>query len=78
MGINEIHMRNVRATDGPWYACEEKNGLYSVKNASDLICENCIFEDADFIAHAKNDVMLLLNGNAKLQKKLDALTQAKD
>jgi hypothetical protein len=67
--FDEIRMRHTRTTKGKWHKCEEKGGLFSIKTNFDLVCENLIEEDANFIAHAKQDIADLLNYIIETEKK---------
>lgn len=38
----------------PWYVCDEKNGICTIRGSSDLVCENIRKEDAEFIVYMRN------------------------
>lgn len=62
----EIRNRLSRTTRGDWHKCDEGKALFSVKSNFDLVTENLIEEDADFLEHVKQDMAELLAENAQL------------
>ena len=55
-------LRNMlsRTTAGPWYKCDDGKQVFTIKSAFDLVAENVISEDADFIVAAHNEMAMML------------------
>lgn len=64
--IDEIRVRCEVATAGPWKDCRRLDGVPTVANKSIRICDayknnKQQWADAEFIAHARYDIPLLLD-----------------
>ena len=76
--IEAIRKRADKATEGPWWASE---GLYVVNNLTgdsyewdaDFVAETERESDAEFIAHAREDIPKLLAEIERLRSGLEAL-----
>ena len=88
--LNEIEARANAATKGPWFVGQAVPGLESVSRPDrrNIYCGDCSdvtsaaanirIEDAEFIAHARSDIPLLLAEIKLLRKVVQAAEPAKD
>ncbi len=70
--LDEIERRSNRATPGPWKSYVERRDHISgsdfiMTTAEDIYLTGATVEDQDFIAHARQDVPLLLSEVRRLR-----------